>query len=99
VSGNIPANFLRHYSDVYSLLDIDAVQKFIGTEKYEERKKQRFRSGDELCVAKNPAFLFKDKEKYKILEKEYLSTASLYYAGQIPLANIVDKIKQYIDRL
>jgi len=53
----LPANFLRHYSDVYSLLDVDAVQQFIGTEKYEQRKKQRFRAGDELHIAKDPAFL------------------------------------------
>lgn len=98
-SGRIPANFLRHYSDIYSLLDIDSVQKFIGTEKYEQRKKQRFRTGDELRIAKNTAFLFKDKEKYQVLEKEYLSTASLYYSGQISFEEIAVKIKRYINKL
>lgn len=98
-SGKMPSNFLRHYNDVHSLLDVDAVQRFIGTEQYELRKKQRFPAQDELRISKNPAFLFENPEEYKQFEKEYKGTQALYYAGQPSLAEIAIKIKQHIDKL
>jgi hypothetical protein len=84
---------------VYSLLDVDSVKEFIGTEKYEQRKRERFPGADELCIAKNPAFLFDNIEEYMELEKEYKATAALYYAGQPPLAAIASRIKQHIDKM
>ncbi len=98
-SGKMPSNFLRHYNDVHSLLDVEAVQRFIGTEQYELRKKQRFPSQDELRISKNPAFLFENPEEYKQFEREYKGTEALYYAGQPSLADIAAKIKQHIDKL
>jgi len=98
-TGILPPNFLRHYYDVYCLLDVDAVKKFIGTDKYEERKKQRFPKADELRIAANPAFQFENAEEVEKLEREYKGTQALYYAGQPSLAEIADKIKEYIDRL
>ena len=44
VTGKIPTNFLRHYYDIHQLLDVEAVQKFIGTPEYLEHKKKRFKS-------------------------------------------------------
>ncbi len=41
-----PANFLRHYYDVYCLLGMEEVQGFIGTPAYQQRKIERFRSGE-----------------------------------------------------
>lgn len=42
-----PANFLRHYYDVYCLLELQEVQDFMRTPAYQVRKVKRFRSGDE----------------------------------------------------
>lgn len=98
-SGKMPSNFLRHYNDIYSLLDVDKVQEFIGTDKYEQRKAQRFPKADELQIAKNPAFLFEDVEEFKQFEEEYKGTKALYYAGQPSLAEIKEKIKKNIDKL
>jgi hypothetical protein len=41
-TGRVPTNFLRHYYDIQQLLDVEAVQKFIGTSEYLEHKKKRF---------------------------------------------------------
>jgi len=98
-SGKMPANFLRHYNDVYCLLDVDAVKKFIGTQKYEQRKRQRFPAADELCIAKNSAFLFDNIVEYAAFEKEYQNTAALYYAGQPSLSEIAARIKKHIHEL
>lgn len=98
-TGKMPPNFLRHYYDVYCLLEIDAVKEFIGTDRYEERKKQRFPKADELPIAANPAFLFENTEELEKFEKEYKGTESLYYAGQPSLTTIAARIKEHIDRL
>ena len=37
-SGRVPTNFLRHYYDIHQLLDVEAVQKFIGTPEYLDTK-------------------------------------------------------------
>ncbi len=37
--GNLPENFIRHYYDLYQLIDRDDVQLFIGTSQYVEFKK------------------------------------------------------------
>ncbi|MCA9801291.1 MAG: nucleotidyl transferase AbiEii/AbiGii toxin family protein [Cyanobacteria bacterium HKST-UBA02] len=98
-TGKIPPNFFRHYYDVYCLLEVDEVKEFIGTDKYEERKRQRFPKADELRIAANPAFLFENSEELERFKKEYQGTEALYYAGQPSLAEIASKIKEHIERL
>ena len=48
-----PGNFLRHYYDVYCLLELPEVQAFMKEQAYQDRKVERFRTGDELVIAKN----------------------------------------------
>ncbi len=98
-TGKIPPNFLRHYYDVYCLLEIDTVTNFIGTPEYEERKKQRFSQADERRIAANSAFLFESPEELEKFEKEYEGTQALYYAGQPSLSAIAARIKEHIVRL
>ena len=64
-SSNFPTNFLRHYYDVYCLLSMEEVQAFMTKPEYQERKIQRFRSGDELVIARNPAFTLTNKRALK----------------------------------
>jgi hypothetical protein len=52
-----PVNFMRHYYDVYSLLQQPDVQAFVGTEAYRAHKAKRFRQGDNPNIAENQAFL------------------------------------------
>ncbi len=98
-SGKIPSNFLRHYYDVYCLLDVDRIKKFIGTESFKQRKQERFPAAEELCIAKNPAFLFENLDEFEKLKKEYKATAALYYAGQPSFAAIASRIKEHLNEL
>jgi len=97
-TGKVPTNFLRHYYDIHQLLDVDAVQKFIGTPEYLEHKKKRFKSLDHNA-AKSGAFTIEDADIRKQFEAEYLKTAPLYYRGQIPLDKILARIQQNLARL
>ena len=92
-----PANFLRHYYDVYCLLGLQEVQDFMRESAYEERKAQRFRTGDEQAIARNPAFVLADAEQRQRFAKEYRKTAALYYQGQPDFEVLVERIHQHID--
>lgn len=81
------------------LLAFPEVQAFIGTPAYEAHKVQRFRNGDELVGAKNPAFLLEDAEERVRFAREYQKTAALYYNGQPALDEILARVQQYIDRM
>lgn len=98
-SGEFPANFLRHYYDIYCLLDVPSVAAFIGTEAYELRKDQRFRTGDEKVIARNPGFLLTDEEERRRFVMEYRKTAALYYRGQPEFEDLLGRINQYLSRL
>ncbi len=97
-TGEFPANFLRHYYDVYCLLSDDAVQKFIGTDAYNLHKAKRFRSENHV-IAENEAFLLSDIATFAIYENAYESTKSLYYRDRPTLAEIIKRIKQYAANL
>lgn len=91
-----PANFLRHYYDVYCLLGLEEVQAFLGQPAYEERKKQRFRAGDKLVISQNPAFRLEDEAQRQRFAMEYRKTAALYYQGQPDFEEMLARIHRSI---
>ncbi len=94
-----PANFMRHYYDIYCLLAVPEVQAFLGTTAYEARKRQRFRSGDELVAAKNPALFLENREEQARFADEYNKTSALYYNGQPTLTEILARIRRFTDKM
>ena len=98
-TGNFAKNFLRHYYDIYCLLEQAEVQAFIGSTAYDAHKQLRFPKADNQHIASNEAFLLSDPAVRALYERKYRETAALYYAGQVPFATIFDRIAQYRDRL
>jgi len=94
-----PPNFMRHYYDVYSLLDRPEVQAFIGTDDYIAHKDRRFRSLDNKNIAKNEAFILRDPETRKTYAETYAKTSALYYGGKPTFEQILQRIGNYITRL
>jgi len=91
-----PANFLRHYYDVYCLLGLQEVQDFMKLPEYQRRKVERFRSGDELVIAKNPAFTLADSVQRDRFAKEYHKSSTLYYQGQPDFSELLTRIGEHI---
>ena len=91
-----PKNFLRHYYDVYCLLDCSSVLEFIKTDRYQTRKVERFPKSDNLIISQNPAFLLSDSEDRKLFESEYQKVASLYYKGQPNFPDLLNRISQHL---
>lgn len=98
-AGLFPKNFLRHYYDLYCLLEHPDVQAFIGTQAYDARKVQRFRAGDNQDIASNEAFLLRDRTVRDLYAAKYKETSSLYYGGQPDFSAILERIAAVIHRL
>lgn len=94
-----PANFLRHYYDVYCLLDLPEVQEFMNTPAYKVRKEQRFRSGDELVIPKNPAFTLSDPAQRELFSREYRKSSALYYQGQPEFDQLLARISMHLNSM
>lgn len=92
----VPRNFLRHYYDVYCLLNCPSVLEFIKTDKYQARKEERFTKSDDLIISQNPAFLLSELEDRKLLESEYLKVASLYYKSQPSFTDLLNRISRHL---
>ena len=98
-SGEMPANFMRHYYDVYCLLADKSVNDFIGTEAYIAHKAKRFRQADESDLTKNEAFRLSDAATRKAYARSYAATAALYYRDNVPFDVILERIAEAAPRL
>ncbi len=98
--GKTNQNLMRQYYDVYSLLNNPMVQAFIGTKEYIKHKEDRFPAKDlAIKISDNEAFLLNSPELREQFRKRYEATASLYYRGQPPFAELLERIKIHIDKL
>jgi hypothetical protein len=98
-TGQEKQNLMRQYYDVYSLLDNPLVQEYIGTDAYKKHKEARFVGMDKgAFIAGNPAFNLSGelRERFKV---RYEATKALYYNGQPPFDELLDRIHQHIQRL
>ncbi len=95
----LPPNFMRHYYDIYCLLENGKVQSFLGTDDYYKHKDRRFPSEDEKNIKENQAFTLKKGTVKEQLTEAYNKSNSLYYLGQPPFDEILARIQENIDRM
>jgi Nucleotidyl transferase AbiEii toxin, Type IV TA system len=98
-TGAFPIDFMRHYYDIYSLLQRPEVQAFIGTEAYKAHKTKRFRGGDNPNIAANQAFILADPETRKTYTKAFAESIALYYGEKPTFERVLEEIGKWIDRL
>lgn len=97
--GTMPNNFLRHYYDLYGLLEDESVQAFIGTSAYFEHKARRFRQADQPDLRQNPSFLLNAPGVRETYEAAYERTRALYYEDRPSLSEILERLDVWLDRL
>jgi hypothetical protein len=97
---NFPPNFMRHYYDVFCLLQNDRVQAFIGTDQYYAHKNRRFPAIDrQKSLIENEALVLGDARARGLYQKEYERRAALYYQGQPPFDEVLAVIQKNLVRL
>lgn len=77
-------NFMRHYYDIYMLLKLPDVQKFLGTENYLKHKTHKFGPKDEFDLTKNEAFIMSDKSIFNFFSQKHNENEPLHYDGKFP---------------
>lgn len=92
-------NFMRHYYDVYCLLQDPLVQTFIGTQEYQDHKKKRFRQEDNPIIEENEAFLLLNPLMRMEYKKAYQNSHNLYYKGQPDFEEMMHLIQTFIKKL
>ena len=95
----MPANFIRHYYDIYQLLEEKCVLDFIGTEAYKKHKAVAFRLSDEMTLIRNQAFILSNSGTREKYAKEYQRTQALYYGGFPEFNVILERIQSYLAKL
>jgi hypothetical protein len=98
-TGESPIDFMRHYYDVYCLLQRQEVQAFIGTQEYKAHKEKRFPKADNQDIAANQAFILSDPATRKLYEDAYKTTSALYYKGKPTFDQVLSKIGTRLDWL
>jgi hypothetical protein len=94
-----PIDFMRHYYDIYGLLQRAEVQAFIGTDAYKAHKARRFRQADNQNIAQNDAFILSDQATRATYARAYANTRALYYGDPPTFDQILGKIAEWRDRL
>ena len=94
--GDFPANFMRHYYDVFCLLKVPEVRTFIGTRRYKAHKQNRFRAADNPVLAENEAFLLSDSATREIYAAAYARSRTLHYAFKPDFATIMHALAESV---
>jgi Nucleotidyl transferase AbiEii toxin, Type IV TA system len=99
VDGSDPVEFMRHYYDIYKLLQQPEVQEFIGTAPYMQHTQARFRRADNPNIAENEGFILSAPKTRAVYANAYDRSSALYYAGKPSFEQILAEIKKWIERL
>lgn len=94
----LPVNFIRHYYDLYQLLEREDVKNYVGTPEYESFKAERF-GGTDTKIGNSDALKLTSPEDRAAFEAAYIRSESLYFRGRPTLQEILDRMAQYMDRL
>jgi len=98
--GQEKPNLMRQYYDIYCLLANPLVQEFIGTEHYIKHKEARFVGKDRgVIIAENEAFYLTSPNLKERFKQRYEATKSLYYKGQPPFEELLQRIQENVGRL
>jgi len=92
-------NLMRQYYDLYSLLGIEEVIKFIGTQEYLDHKAARLSNADlKVPLHENEGFKFSNTELRSKFIQRYKSTSKLYYNGQPEFETLLTRIHEFLDK-
>ncbi|OGR64972.1 MAG: hypothetical protein A2X31_07365 [Elusimicrobia bacterium GWB2_63_22] len=93
-----PRQFSRHYYDLYMLLAVARVERFMGTPAYETYKKEKIKGADALEFAARSAFTLPDAGVYTLFEKEFKALSSLLLAPGPSFKDVIERLREYSSR-
>ncbi len=88
-----PGKFLRHYYDLFRLMEVDRVKTFIGSSEYIACKKDRIRGADAVEFESKEAFKILDNATYKKFAEGYESMKALWISPGPTFAEMMERIR------
>lgn len=93
-----PREFLRHYFDLYKLLEVERVREFIGTADYEAYKKEKLRGADLQEFASKAAFTLSEEKTYLLFEEEFAVINTLLLAPGPTFEALIERLRRNASR-
>ena len=90
-----PRQFLRHYYDLFKLLELERVEKFIGSTEYRAYKQEKLRGLDAKEFASGSAFTITDDGTYRLFEREFESLNSLLLSPGPTFNEVMERIRKF----
>lgn len=91
-----PRKFLRHYYDLYMLLELDRVMGFIGSTEYNTYKDMKLKTKDLETFKSRAPFHIDDPVIYQLFEKEYQAVKALFWFQPGPkFKDVIGRIRSH----
>lgn len=90
-----PRKFLRHYYDLYKLLQLPRVRDFLGTPGYAAYREVKIKGADRDVFAARTPFEIPDDEVVRDFEAEFATLAGLFFAPAPAFADIIREIRKH----
>lgn len=93
-----PSEFLRHYYDLYKLLELDRVNSFIGTEDYDLYKEIKIRGQNALTFHSGEAFNLADNKTFQLFVQEFETVKKLIWSNVPTFQEVIERIRENSSR-
>lgn len=90
-----PRQFLRHYYDLFMLLELDRVKTFLGTSDYQTYKVEKIRGKDAVEFESRNAFTFREETVRREFEIEYDSMNTLLLSPGPTFNEILERLRKF----
>ena len=89
-----PRNFLRHYYDLYKLLEVPRVKAFIGTAEYDDYKKVKIKASDAEELATREPFKLEDPKTFALFEREFDHMNTMLLAPAPKFKDLIERFRE-----
>lgn len=94
-----PRQFMRHYYDLFMLLGVERVQKFIGTKAYADYKTEKLKGADAAEFAARTPFTLPDAGLLALFDEEFETMNTLLLGPGPKFKEVVARLREYSPRL
>jgi len=88
-----PRQFVRHYYDLYCLLNMERVKNFIGTPEYTSYLAEKISGLDKAVFVSRKALTFPDQAEFLLYEREFVSLQSLLLSPGPTFVQVVTRLR------
>ncbi len=98
-TGVMPKNFLRHYYDIYCLLQSERVRHFIKSNDYQNIKATRMTSELGFDLSREEAFLLGNRDARERYKMRFNQIKDFFYKEPPEFEEILTEIQKYLPKL